>query len=721
MSSWQIVVPRARAFLPLLAWLALCLPPAAPAQTSAGVALSEARFEGLTRIVARSSVPLDGIAPQDVRIRRPDGGAVLPADILGIAAADRTLTVTLRARVFGRTGSEGATLATEPFGSHAGAAPVAIARGGEPASNGYLVGTSGWTDEGWNTVVSDPAFVDAATGQHGLYRFSDTRPDRDAAGRPLARRDGALVTPAHRAKTMLVLFVDFPDRRAADATPEYREFGAYLKLLQPAARWFELSSYGQLQLSLAAPQDSGRQAWLRMSRNAADYKWSGAAEQTGDMFDYCHEAVQLAYDRYGIRADAYDLLLIMPAQGKPGLHNGPANINDQYMGQAQVPPRTVLVERGGKAHTIDTFVTAGNDLFYWGYRWLIHETGHTFGLPDLYMYQPRVQGAEVSRYFQVGGWDIMGDIHGQSNDFLAWHKWKLHWIRDDQVDVVSRATAQPGVHVLSPLETPGGSKMVVVRTGLSSAYVAEFRTGLGVNGLHAPAGGSGVLIYRLDSRPEENTEQPLLQVISRRYYHAPQVGGAGNLNGAWRPVDQDQDGMGQDAAWQAGDVFADPATGVTIRIDRIGRTGDGGAAGDYTEDDVAVLQVSKQGDAQLARPLAVSAPVLSGLTQLRFGVRIAAAQGPENWFIRQRSRVGAASIRLRRANGQLIPASSVLAVWQQGGQADGRQGGQQDSQVQVSLKPGTFRNASEAAGLRLTILPYFNVAGAAETPVRIAR
>jgi M6 family metalloprotease-like protein len=695
-----------RALLPVLAWLALCLPLALPAQARGKVALSEARFEGLTKIVARSSVPLDDIGAHEVRIRRSDGGVVEAGDILDVAAVDRVLTITLRARVFALVGSQDATLSTRAFGRHAGSAPVRIARSGEPASNGHLAGTSGWTDEGWDTVVSDPAFVDSATGQHGMYRFSDTTPNRDAAGRPVVWRDGALRTPAHRAKTMLVLFIDFPDRRAADATPAYREFDPYLKLLQPVVNWFDTASYGQFQLSFAAPQDSRQLAWLTMSKNAKDYKWSGAMEQTGDMFEYCHEAVQLAYDRYGIRAGDYDLLLLMPAQGKSGLHNGPANINDQYMGQAQVPPRTVLVERDGTAHTIDTFVTAGNDLFYWGYRWLIHETGHTFGLPDLYMYQPQVKDIEVDRFFHVGGWDIMGDIHGQSNDFLAWHKWKLRWIRDDQVDVVSRRTAQAGVHVLSPVETPGGSKMVVVRTGVSTAYVAEFRTALGVNGLQTPAGGSGVLIYRLDTGPEENTERPLLQVISRQYYSSPEVGGASNLNGIWRPVDKKMDGMGRDATWQPGDVFSDPATGVTIAIDRIGQAASGGS---YTEDDVAVLRVSKQEDAPLARPMKLDAPVLSHLTQLRFGLDLGAPAAKENWFVRQRSRIGAANLRLRRANGNPIPASRVRSVEQK------------DGQVLVTLQAATFRNAADAAGLRLAIVPYFNLAGTPDSPVRIAR
>src|ERR1700756_1760598 len=98
-SGWRVI-------LPLLAWLALALSPSLSlaAQARVKVALSEARFEGLTRIVARSSVPLAGIGARDVRVRRPDGGVVEADDIQGVVADGRTLTIDLRARVFARVG-----------------------------------------------------------------------------------------------------------------------------------------------------------------------------------------------------------------------------------------------------------------------------------------------------------------------------------------------------------------------------------------------------------------------------------------------------------------------------------------------------------------------------------------------------------------------------------------------------------------------------------------
>ncbi|MFZ6745105.1 hypothetical protein ACO0LC_17930 [Undibacterium sp. JH2W] len=688
--------------------LSLCLSSTSFAQARLNVKLEQAVFQGLSGITLRSNLPLSGIAAADILITRPDGLIVAPTDILDVRSQGYELAISLSAAVFARIASEGTTVATRPFGKFKASQAIAVVRPGEPAQNGHLTGTSGWTDEGWNTIVSDPQYADALTGQRGLYRFSDTTPNRDLAGRLLAKTK-LLTTPSVRIKNMLVLFVEFPDRKAENAEAPYRQFGPYLHYLQPAATWFNTSSYGQLQLKLVAPQQHRKLDWLMLGKKAKDYKWGGSAEDTGDMFNYCHDVAQLAYERYGIRVDDYDLLLIIPAQGKPGLPNGPATINDQYMGQAQVPERVVLVERDGKAHTLDTFVTAGNDLFIWGYRWLIHETGHTFGLPDLYMYKPEIKGAEVDRFFYVGGWDMMGNIGGQSTDFLAWHKWKMHWIRNDQVDVVSQSSGLPSHHVINPVETPGGSKMVVIRTGLATAYVAEFRTRLGVNSDHPEGKQAGVLLYRVDTTLPESGEKPVLQIISRQYYHSPEVGGERNLTGLWRPIDKSLDGYEKGATWQAGDVFSDPATGVTISIDSIGNNKDSSKADgrSYTEEDTASLTVIKRSNAALARKITLSNASLHKLSHLHFTIDIEQAKEEDNWFIRQRTRLSKDNIVLQLANGKVIPAEQIKSLTING------------QEVDVELQAGTFSTAQMARGLRLATRSYFNIAAAAGIAVRL--
>jgi len=94
--------------------------------------------------------------------------------------------------------------------------------------------------------------------------------------------------------------VQFPDRLAANSPAPYNAMQPYLDFVAPAAQWFDTSSYGQFQLSFAAPQVSGNLGWITMNQNANLYTWDA---QTHNMFAYSREAFQHAYDNWGIRAD----------------------------------------------------------------------------------------------------------------------------------------------------------------------------------------------------------------------------------------------------------------------------------------------------------------------------------------------------------------------------------------------------------------------------------
>ncbi len=682
------------------------------------VILSNAGFNGLTRIVLATNVELKGISAAQIVITRPDGAVVPPDKIRSIEASANSLSVVLDADPFARITSQGTTIATRPFGGFGASRPVKVQKPGEPSINGHILGSSQWTDEGWSTSKTDPAFVDPVTGQKGLYRFADLTPNVGDNNKPVDWKDGNVITPAHRSKTMLVLFVEFPDRRAADAGEPYTSIPPYLDFLKGAVDWFATSSYGQMRLELSAPQSIRNLGWIMMSKNAAQYDWSG---QTHTMFAYVRDACQLSYDKWNIKADDYDLVLIMPARGKAGLFNGPANINRDPSDSAQ--PNTNLpayVDRENKPHFIGTAVTAGNDMFRWGYRWLVHESGHTFGFPDLYMYAPTtVNGVRVNQFFYCGGWDMMGNIAGHSTDYLGWHKWKLRWIRDDQVDVVSQSSAEPTTHFLSPVETPGGSKIVVVRTGLSTAYVAEFRTKLGINALDGRGKYSGLLIYRIDaSRMEARETNPTAQIISKQYYNSPAVGGPKNLTGAWRPVDNTINGYDSpDCAWQPGDVFSDPATGVTIRVDGI--TGYNAADPNnspYTANDVATVTVTKTVSAEMFKSVALSNAQLKDLTELTFDTNVElqlripnANSGNKGTYtyIREESKLVADDLVIARTNGSVIPSKMITNV-------EVRPDG-----VRVTLAKGAFRKASDAARATVATKAYYSFGPGAPSRIEV--
>jgi M6 family metalloprotease-like protein len=570
--------------------------------------------------------------------------------------------------------------------------------------NGHILGSSQWTDHGWSTSLTDPTLFDPVTGQSGLWRFQDITPDRDDSGNAIVWNDGNVTVPAHRSMRMLVLFVQFVDRLALVNAPPYNTMQGYLDFIAPAAQWFSTSSYGQFQVSFAAPQLSNGLDWVLMDKPASQYTWDA---QTHNMFAYAREAFQHAYDNWGIKADDYDLVLIMPAKGTFGLANGPGNINrDPTDGAETNINQVAYYDQSGNPHYVSTFVTAGNDMFSWGYRWLCHESGHTIGLPDLYMYSPTtVRGTNVNLFFWVGGWDIMGNIAGHSNDYLGYQKWKLRWIRDDQVDVVS----EPGTttHSITPIETPGGSKIVVVRTGVSTAYVVELRTKLGTNALDNRGKYQGALLYRLDaSKWEQRDVNYDVQVISKQYYNDPAVGGPENRTGLWRPINNSIAGLDTEGAlWLPGDTFEDPATGVTIQIDGIAHyLASDPANSPYTAADVATVTVTKSEAAARNYPVVLSNPQLDGLTKLTFDTNVElqrritdsnSINAGHYTYVREESRLTPGDVVITKANGSVIPPDKITGIVIN------------PSSVEVDLADGAFADAADAAGFTVRTEAYY--------------
>jgi M6 family metalloprotease-like protein len=696
------VVRRKRNLLILVGVPVLLSAMGASPRAATDVILSDARFCGLTRIVVSTNVPLAGLAAAQVVITRPDGRVVPPSKVTGADVSANSVSVVIAADQFARITSEGTTIATRAYDSFRASKPVKVQRPGEPAANGHIIGTSAQLDEGWNSLRTDRNYVDPVTGEKGLYLVSDVTPDRDENNKPVAWNGGNITTPAHRSKTMLALFVEFPDRLAASAVAPYQDPSPYLEFLQGAVEWFRLASYGQFRFSLASPQAARRLGWIMMDKKATEYRSGGT---TIPMHAYIGEACQKAYDKWGIKADDYDLLLIMPARGPSGLGNGPTYLHSKANGVNRV----LYVDRDKKPHYIDTAITAGNDLWRWGYRWAVHESGHTFGLPDLYSYSPVINEIKIGSFFFCGGWDVMGHIAGQSTDFLAWHKWKLRWIRDDQVDVVSKSGSQPSTHFITPVETPGGTKMVVIRTGLATAYVAEFRTKLGINALDQRGKYSGIIIYRLDAtKGSPRGVDYTGQIISKKYYNSSIVGGPKNLTGFWRPIDNSVDGYDSpEGCWLPGDVFSDPATGVTISVGGITHYDSSDPSGSpYTENDLATITVAKIMDADLFKSVVLSNARLKSLTELTFDTNVELQQRVSKTRIREDSLFYPKSLVITKADGSIVPAKKIIKIVVH------------PTNVQVTLARGVFSNTKDAAGATVGTRSFYHFGAGAPAPIK---
>lgn len=351
-----------------------------------------------------------------------------------------------------------------------------------PAADCALPGRTGWTDEGHDT-------------------------------------DRVQFQPATGTRRVLNLFVDFPDAPATDATEPYAAH------LAPAADWMRTASHGRLRLSV----DSLHQ-WIRMPADSTAYGFArGLTFETHER--YVRDAIAAA-DPFA-DLSRYDMVYIVPTRAAAAIPFSPTYLYD---------PATPGVTADGTR--LKWAVTFGQDMWRWGHKVVAHETGHTFGLPDLYSFT-----GPTHQY--VGGWDVMGNIAGAAPQFLGWHSWKLGWVRDHQVACL----AGPGRRTvrLTPVERPGGTKIAVLRTGETTAYVAESRR---PRRNDASACSSGVLIHRIDSATP--TGEGPVRIMNGNPAATPPPG--------CTPLDL--------AAYRPGQTFTDPDTGVRIEVRAGGPAGD---------------------------------------------------------------------------------------------------------------------------------------------------
>lgn len=260
-----------------------------------------------------------------------------------------------------------------------------------------------------------------------------------------------------------VLFTDFSDA-VATRTPQ----NAFALISPTAENYYKAVSYGKMNLILEPSY-----VWLRMSKPSTGYGWDGLTFLAQKA--YIQEAISLAGS--SVNYSASDAIVVISNPDAGALSNGPAFVPNPGDG----------VTAGGRL--IESAATSGRDLLFWGAYWLNHEMGHTMGLADLYSYT----GAVSTQHHFVGVYSMMGLIAGPAREYLAWERWNLAWLTDEQV-----TCAQPGTTTatLTPVERVNGLKMVVVPVGPTTAVVVESRR---IEGYDANGFNPGVLVYYIDT------------------------------------------------------------------------------------------------------------------------------------------------------------------------------------------------------------------------------
>ena len=266
-----------------------------------------------------------------------------------------------------------------------------------------------------------------------------------------------------------VIFVDFPDAPATMTPTEA------LALISPAQDLFKEISYGKFNYVLK-PQLK----WYRMSKNSNSYAPNGFTFYSHR--DYISEAANLADSE--VDFSSTDSLIIIANPSATGFGDrGPAFAAINKTG----------ITLDGKY--ISNGATSATDLNTWRHVWLNHEVTHTLGLVDLYSYENNRPGVYEDFHRFVGGFSYMGFASetAYSPSLLAFERWNLGWLDDAQISCM---TGSQQTTLITPVQTTGGTKAVVIPISRTKAVVVESRRKIGVDkGLNT----AGALVYLVDS------------------------------------------------------------------------------------------------------------------------------------------------------------------------------------------------------------------------------
>lgn len=379
-------------------------------------------------------------------------------DSLAVRLTDKTLQPVAAATITWTAGSNHWTSVTDATGTArlaftAAAASATIAASYTSAAN--TTSTTTFTVNAFPQVACTLTAPDVS----GLHWENEGPTDYSVFAQPIGNLKAVM------------LFVDFSDAPATESTNAYSD-----AIVPDAEDFYREASYGKMSLDITTVPK-----WYRMSKASSTYGFAGRAITFAQQRAYLAEAIALADP--DVDFSKYSHVYVVASKGSAVIYS-PGFIAFQGSG----------IEADGRE--LRYGATLGTDLWAYspspnyGAHILAHETGHTFGMPDLYTF------ATVSDYYQLyqwaGGWDIMSwTVPG--GHFYAWHKKKFGWLSSDQSVCFEHGRAEV---VVSPTETIGGVKLVGVRVDASHAIALEVRSPMGHD---AFAVDKGVLIYRVDA------------------------------------------------------------------------------------------------------------------------------------------------------------------------------------------------------------------------------
>lgn len=259
--------------------------------------------------------------------------------------------------------------------------------------------------------------------------------------------------------------VDFND---ISGTPE--EIESVYSDFQNFVDFIDESSYGQLKVEMSlhgnrvlVPVESGFFGMQEWNQGSGHLYFTTALEAADPEVDF----------------SGVDAVVFIPPRDITEIVYGPVSIARRGEGP--------MTNEG----PIQVGATGGADLYQipTEWIWLAHEMGHALGLPHIYYSQEKASIFDTM-YF--------GEI---SPDFIAWNKWRLDWLQNNQVRCVDPLSSETPItnHKINPLSEPGNQvKAVVMKLSEYETVVLEHRTHQKFDTFTRWQ--EGLFVYKVDSR-----------------------------------------------------------------------------------------------------------------------------------------------------------------------------------------------------------------------------
>ena len=263
-------------------------------------------------------------------------------------------------------------------------------------------------------------------------------------------------------------FVDVPGR--GDPKEEFRE------MVDGTAQFFYSQSDGRVQFNFQSLD-----TWLRAPFKSDAYQL-GAWNQ-GDPGGYFSAVLALADPL--VDYSLFDAVYVLSPKEIPAssIAYGPAFVSmpgDEY----------VMTNEGLVANGTISGADAWKSMPGAGWKWMAHETGHLFGLHDLYT---------VEDPGPYGSWDIMSlNWTTEAIALNAWNRYSQGWLANEQVKCLeTKDLSNPVETLIIPIERDvDGFKALMVPLSSSKILVLESRRSEGVDVLSNER--SGLLVYTVD-------------------------------------------------------------------------------------------------------------------------------------------------------------------------------------------------------------------------------